>query len=140
VEQYIPHQVLRESPRFFWVNVRSVPDEQQRPSAAEALQTWRVDRQALARGEEWQRWVLALPVGATLGAKGWYRVATHGGQDSGTPWLQALGLAWPCTPRDVTRAYRTQARRVHPDVGGSQEDFLALQRAYAGALAELGAA
>src|SRR5262252_5781990 len=33
-------------------------------------------------------------------------------------WLGELGLAWPATLEDVTRAFRGLARRHHPDMGG----------------------
>jgi hypothetical protein len=57
-------------------------------------------------------------------------------QDAQTPaCLRALGLTWPCTMADVTRAYRTLAKVVHPDVGGSTADFQALHEAYGTALA-----
>jgi hypothetical protein len=48
--------------------------------------------------------------------------------------IQRLNLAWPCTETDVKRAYRRLAKSAHPDGGGSQEKFLALQEAYVQAL------
>jgi hypothetical protein len=49
--------------------------------------------------------------------------------------LRALGLTWPCTVDEVTRAYRTLAKVAHPDNGGSTADFQALHEAYETALA-----
>jgi len=46
-----------------------------------------------------------------------------------------LGLAWPCTQQDVKQAFRSQAKTVHPDAGGSNEAFQALYKAYQEALA-----
>ena len=46
-----------------------------------------------------------------------------------------LGLAWPCTQQEVKRAFRSQAKTVHPDAGGSNEAFQALYKAYTEALA-----
>jgi hypothetical protein len=46
-----------------------------------------------------------------------------------------LGLAWPCTQRDVKRAFRSQAKTVHPDAGGSNAAFQTLYKAYQEALA-----
>jgi hypothetical protein len=48
--------------------------------------------------------------------------------------LQMLNLSWPCTEGDVKAAYRKSVKYAHPDGGGSQELFLALQEAYGQAL------
>jgi hypothetical protein len=43
----------------------------------------------------------------------------------------APGIEWDHDDRDaVTRAYRAAAKRLHPDVGGSPEDFQRLDEAY----------
>ena len=41
-----------------------------------------------------------------------------------------LGLGLPCSPGQVKRAYRRQARQHHPDRGGDARVFHALQLAY----------
>ncbi len=46
----------------------------------------------------------------------------------------ALGLRWPCTDRDIRRAYRRKAKEHHPDAGGDGQEFIALQKAYEEAL------
>ncbi|GIX48229.1 MAG: hypothetical protein KatS3mg131_2440 [Candidatus Tectimicrobiota bacterium] len=51
--------------------------------------------------------------------------------------LRLLGLTWPCTTAEVKRAFRRQAKRLHPDVGGDSEAFQRLCRAYHEALALL---
>ena len=48
--------------------------------------------------------------------------------------IQMLNLSWPCTEAEVKRAYRRSVKSAHPDGGGSQEMFLALQEAYEQAL------
>lgn len=49
-----------------------------------------------------------------------------------------LGLArWPVTREEIIAAWRVRARATHPDAGGSSADFIAVQRAYATALAEV---
>ncbi len=48
--------------------------------------------------------------------------------------LAVLGLPWPCTEQQIKRAFRMQAKQVHPDVGGSSEAFRALWQAYQEAL------
>ena len=41
-----------------------------------------------------------------------------------------LGITLPCSPGQVKRAYRRQARQHHPDRGGDARVFHALQRAF----------
>jgi hypothetical protein len=44
--------------------------------------------------------------------------------------LGVLGLSWPCTKVEITRAYRAGAFTRHPDRGGKTEDFIAWTDAY----------
>src|SRR5260370_22151948 len=44
--------------------------------------------------------------------------------------LVSLGLLPPCSAQDVHRAYKARVAIVHPDHGGTQAEFLALQDAY----------
>jgi hypothetical protein len=44
--------------------------------------------------------------------------------------LDLLGLTVPFTERELKDAYREKAKLMHPDTGGSHQQFLALQRAY----------
>lgn len=65
------------------------------------------------------------PVGAWQEGDGW--------------WRTVLGVAGDC--RDlgaVRKAYRALVLKLHPDAGGSHEAMVALNEAYAAALAELG--
>lgn len=48
--------------------------------------------------------------------------------------LKQLGLSMPCTVAEVKQAYRSRAKAVHPDYGGSDEAFRRLRAAYADAL------
>ena len=48
--------------------------------------------------------------------------------------IQMLNLSWPCTEAEVKGAYRKLVKSAHPDGGGSQDMFLALQEAYEQAL------
>ncbi len=48
--------------------------------------------------------------------------------------LVRLGLSFPSSATEVKSAYRRLAKEVHPDQGGTQEEFLALQAAYQEAL------
>jgi hypothetical protein len=44
--------------------------------------------------------------------------------------FDVLGIRAPCTVDDIKAAYRRRALEVHPDQGGSQDDFLAVEEAY----------
>jgi hypothetical protein len=48
--------------------------------------------------------------------------------------LQALGLTYPCTERDVRKAYRNLVKKAHPDHGGTTKTFQDLKRNYEEAL------
>jgi hypothetical protein len=44
--------------------------------------------------------------------------------------LETLGLSWPCSMAQARGAYHRLALQVHPDHGGTPEDFIRLQFAY----------
>jgi hypothetical protein len=141
--RYVPHHVLRESTRFFWVNTEEVSREAWTHAHPEALHTYRLDRAVLEAGQEYQMrrdwyytWVLELPSTAVDEGTCWCDYIRRSSLPSGDtpPCLQALGLQVPCTLDDVIRAYRGLARKLHPDVGGSHEAFLALHQHYETAL------
>jgi hypothetical protein len=46
-----------------------------------------------------------------------------------------FGLQWPAARSDIRRVYRTLARRMHPDAGGTDARFRTLHQAYLDALA-----
>lgn len=46
------------------------------------------------------------------------------------PWWEVLGVAQGASPGVIADAYRRAVRAAHPDAGGSQELFLAVQQAY----------
>jgi len=50
--------------------------------------------------------------------------------DSRPDFLVVLGLMPPCSVEDVQRAYKARVATVHPDHGGSQDEFLKLHMAY----------
>jgi hypothetical protein len=41
--------------------------------------------------------------------------------------LVVFGLGWPCTKDELLRAYRDKIKTHHPDHGGDQRRFMALQ-------------
>jgi len=58
-----------------------------------------------------------------------------GGEGSRLPeFISDLGLALPISEADVHEAYRARAKQAHPDAGGDQQRFIALQQAYEHAL------
>jgi hypothetical protein len=61
------------------------------------------------------------------------QAAGHGKGDQADErpeFLTALGLLPPVSLDDVEQAFRLKVRAAHPDTGGSQAAFLALQQAY----------
>lgn len=52
--------------------------------------------------------------------------------------LELLGLAWPCTPPELTAAYRERSRRHHPDRGGDTDMMTKINRAREDVSAALG--
>ena len=54
--------------------------------------------------------------------------------------LKAFGvleLKYPASADEVKRAYKKQARKLHPDAGGSHESFLHLRKAFDVALTKI---
>jgi len=56
--------------------------------------------------------------------------STRSSRSQRPEFMVRLGLAPPYTAEDVKAAYRDQAKRVHPDHGGSAQEFHALQEAF----------
>src|SRR5262249_50285072 len=50
-------------------------------------------------------------------------------------WCAALNVRFPCSPESIKTAYRRLAREKHPDAGGNQTEFQAVERAYREGLA-----
>ena len=55
-------------------------------------------------------------------------------------WWSVLGVSYPCTLDAAKRAFRSLAKTVHPDHGGTAEEFMRIKEAYDQAARELGAA
>lgn len=49
---------------------------------------------------------------------------------STTEWADTLGINPTATAETIRNAYRTMAKTVHPDVGGSTEQFMKVHNAY----------
>ena len=67
-----------------------------------------------------------------------YHRRRNGGQASTPSFIQALGLALPCTIEDVKQAWRKLAKEYHPDTGGNAARFIELQASYTDALVFFG--
>jgi len=54
--------------------------------------------------------------------------------ESHNQWLHekaaTLGVTWPCSRREITRAFRVKVKEVHPDKGGTNVEFIELRKAY----------
>lgn len=48
--------------------------------------------------------------------------------------FQVLGIGLPCSRAEVRRAYKRLALKLHPDLGGSNADFIKLKQAHDSAL------
>ena len=57
-------------------------------------------------------------------------MASSSSRDHRPEFMVRLGLAPPYSIEDVKAAYRDQAKRAHPDHGGSSREFHALQEAF----------
>jgi len=45
-------------------------------------------------------------------------------------YAEILDVAWPCTAEELDAAYRQAVKQAHPDAGGTNEQFVRVQRAY----------
>lgn len=55
-------------------------------------------------------------------------------QKSTGNWWEVLGIPKNATPDEIKKAYREKLHSVHPDKGGTAEEFEKVQRAYAEAI------
>ncbi len=130
------HPILKKSVKRVWVHPRGCPADDQGTEgesllplkAGEAAVV--LDRQELQReGRASSRRVRHSPFYLRRDANGrrprdlpvndWTRQA-----------LDLLGLTWPCDSDELKATYRRRSKEVHPDVGGSPEEFRRLQDAY----------
>ncbi len=130
------HPVLKQTPKRVWVHPRGCPVEDLdnegaslpplNPGEAAVVldrQVLRREGRASARRHRQSAFYLKpeanggrprdLPVSAR----------THKA-------LDLLGLTWPCDSEELKAKYRLRSREVHPDVGGSPEEFQRLHAAY----------
>nr|WP_241734173.1 DnaJ domain-containing protein [Dietzia natronolimnaea] len=46
------------------------------------------------------------------------------------PWHEVLEVSQTASPETIRAAYRAQLKKHHPDHGGTDADFMAVQRAF----------
>jgi hypothetical protein len=128
------HRVIRKTKAYVYVEQRAY-DAAEPPDVrlGDTGATFRLSRKSL----EWEGYALA-PVSAEVDDPMFFITPFHerttqpGGRVPSC--LERLGLPYPCTMAQVKAAYRRLAKNAHPDRGGNNEDFLALQAAYEQAL------
>jgi hypothetical protein len=129
----VPHRVVRRTRKFVFI-------EQQPYSPGELTGSW-FDRESptfrLNRRMLEQEGYAFVPTTAYVEDAEEIYFSNEYTQISGDiqiKCIQMLNLSWPCTEAEVKGAYRKLVKSAHPDGGGSQELFLALQEAYEQAL------
>jgi hypothetical protein len=77
-------------------------------------------------------WILLARLNARLVVLAWAAVGVTWPREADPHDLTVLGLdQLPSSARDLQKAYRSAARKTHPDVaGGSREAFLAITAAF----------
>ena len=134
-EQWIPvpHRVVRRTNQFVFIEQRPyTPDELAGSWFDQGSPTFRLNRQMLER----EGYAFVPPTAYVEDAEEIYfsNEYTQAAGEVHIQCLEQLDLEWPCTETDVKGAYRKLVKTAHPDGGGSQEEFLALQEAYDQAL------
>lgn len=83
-------------------------------------------------------WAIAKTVEATRGIERWGSVTMEQAfagytalpQKTEDSWPDVLGVPQTASMDEILSAYRTKAKTTHPDIGGSQEAFTRVQRAF----------
>ena len=70
-------------------------------------------------------------------ARGWQTPPPFRREASPPPWSAVLAVSTPCTPADLKRAYFALVKKVHPDVGGTNAEFIRVTAAYQDGLRDL---
>jgi hypothetical protein len=129
----VPHRVMRKTRQFVFIEQQSYsPGELTGSWFDQKIPTFRLDRRMLER--EGYAFIPATIYVEDAEEIFFSNEYTKASGEVQIRCIQRLNLVWPCTETDVKRAYRTLAKSAHPDGGGSQDKFLALQEAYVQAL------
>ena len=129
----VPHRVVRRTNKFVFIEQQPYsPDELTGSWFDRESPTFRLNRRML----EQEGFAFVPPTPYVEDAEEIYfsNEYTKLSGDVQIKCIQMLNLSWPCTEAEVKRAYRKLVKSAHPDGGGSQDMFLALQEAYEQAL------
>ena len=131
----VRHRIVKKTERYVYVEQKAYDGTDRSDTRlGDAGATLRLDRKTLER----DGYALA-PVTADVDDPMFFltpfdqRITQPGGCVPSC--LERLGLPYPATAAQVKVAYRQLAKNAHPDRGGNNEEFLALQAAYEQALA-----
>jgi hypothetical protein len=129
----VPHRVVRRTNKFVFIEQQPYsPDELTGSWFDRGSPTFRLDRQMLE--QEGFAYIPATAYVEDVEEIYFNDEYTLVSVEVQIKCIQMLNLTWPCTEADVKGAYRKLVKSAHPDGGGSQDQFLALQEAYEQAL------
>lgn len=130
------HPIHKKTPKRVWVSPRGLPaegfgnDHESFPpptpgEAALVLDRQELQREGRASNRRYCRSAFYLKREENGGRPRDLPVSARTHQA-----LDLLGLAWPCDSEELKATYRRRSKEVHPDIGGSPEEFRRLQAAY----------
>ena len=129
----VPHRVVRRTRKFVFVEERPYSSDELTGSWLDRESpSFRLDRRMLER-----EGYAFVPATSSVEEAEEIYFSNEYIKPSGEvqiKCIQMLNLSWPCTEAEVKGAYRKLVKSAHPDGGGSQDMFLALQEAYEQAL------
>ncbi|MEM7348617.1 MAG: J domain-containing protein [Chloroflexota bacterium] len=129
----VPHRVIKKTKKYVYVERHLYdPTFQIDGWSSQAAPTFRLNRQQLEEDGYTFTPLIEIddPLFFTLPYQ--ERLIHYAGNTPSC--LRQLNLTFPATPAAVKSAYRQLVKQVHPDHGGDQDEFLALQTAYEQAL------
>jgi hypothetical protein len=130
----VPHRVARRTKKYVFVEQRRYEPERLTGTWLDRdAPTFRLSREALER-EGYAFVPVTADVEDPLFFAVPYRERAAQYVHLSPACFDLLNLSFPCSIAEVKVAYRELAKRVHPDRGGSHDEFLALQAAYEEAL------
>jgi hypothetical protein len=131
---YCQHRITKKTPKRIFIDDDCRGDGPETTGGVLRFKQMSLDRRRIEAGEE--VWINhGRFYGAMCGV--WFTLAEPQPEEAPVPdCFVALGLtSAKQTERSVKRAYRLQAKKLHPDTGGDAEAFRKLQEQYEAALA-----
>ena len=126
----VKHQVVRQTAGKFYVDREPFAEEEKDRQDASKKRLLAVGREVLRRDGRFPHGGSYLYASEEIGLQSVYAdlTARHA-------WCAALDIRFPCSTESIRSAYRRLALEKHPDVGGDQVEFQAVERAYREGLA-----